>query len=97
MSVFAHHGTLIAGQVSTVTLTSADGTVEIINRTGIAEIYFTVGAPSNEPIAPTVEGDDCYVVPEGLTSYVVNGVQGAVIVRLISSGTPKYSVIGGQP
>lgn len=94
MASFAHHGTLAAGQVTTVTLTSADNTVEVINRTGSAEIYFTVGS---EPATPTVEGDDCYIVPEGLTSYVVNGVPGAVVVKLISAGTPKFSVIGNQP
>ena len=89
---FAHHGTLVASTAAAVTLLRADQAVEVVNRSGSAEIYFTVDGST-----PTVGGDDCYVVPASVSSYVVAVGEAEVTVTLISSGTPTYSVIGGQP
>lgn len=92
MPQFAHHGTLTANTVTSVTLTSADGGVEVINRDGSAEIYFTIGS---EP-APTVGGDDCFVVPALIGGYIAYIGAGSVTVQLISSGAPKFSVLSVQ-
>lgn len=96
------HGTLVAATVATVTVTADTDTVsavlgdttttkvEVVNRSGAAEIYFTV-----DGTAPTVGGTASYVLPASICSYSVEGVHGSVVVKLISSGTPTYSVIGG--
>jgi hypothetical protein len=97
MAVVAKHLTLVANKVAEATITSANGVVEIVNRSGTAEIYFTIGGPSELPVAPTIEGDDCLVVPEALASYVTTRAPASAVVKLVSTGSPKVSVIGGQP
>lgn len=63
--------------------------IEVVNRDGAAEIYFRL-----DGVDPEVEGDNNYVVPAAIGAYAVVGVAGTVTVKLISSGTPKFSVIG---
>jgi hypothetical protein len=41
----AYHGTLTANTVDTITLGLPSNEVEVINRTGSAEIYFEWGGP----------------------------------------------------
>jgi hypothetical protein len=90
------HGTLVASTVATVTLDLVDSgrivsrqkRVEVINRDGAAEIYFTVDGTT-----PTVAGDDCFVLPAAMGSLEVGAPKGTpTVVKLISSGTPTYSV-----
>lgn len=85
------HGTLVAATVDTVTFTGIDfNEVEVLNRNGAAEIYFTV-----DGTAPTVGGTNCYVLPAAITSAIVGvPTTGATVVKLISAGTPTYSVSG---
>jgi hypothetical protein len=90
-AALAYHGTLVASTVASVLITGADGTVEVINRSGSAEIYFTVNG-----VVPTVGGTDCFVVPAAIGSYVVVS-SASPTVQLISSGTPTFSVVGAQP
>jgi hypothetical protein len=85
------HGTLAANTVTSVTLTGANGSVEVINRNGAAEIYFTVDGST-----PTVAGNGTYPVPASIDSYVVQVGAANPTVALISSGAPTYSVVGGQ-
>ena len=82
------HGTLVAATVATVTLDSDHSNVEILNR-GTDEIFFTV-----DGAAPTVDGNDVEIVPGGSALQVAAPKKGATVVRLISTGTPKYSVRG---
>lgn len=102
MASYAKHGALSAGTVVTVDLSIADGMIEVLNRTGDDEIYFTVGTTENAPLDPTVGGDDCYVVPAQITSRAIDmtphGDAGAVDaeVKLLSAGTPSFSVLGGE-
>ncbi len=94
------HGTLEAATVATVTVTAAKATgavnqiglpaIEVLNRSGSAEIYFTVNGAD-----PTVGGEDCHVLPAAVCALSVPGVGSPVTVKLISVGTPTYSVIGG--
>jgi hypothetical protein len=90
----AVHETLAASTVDTVNLAGATGQVglTVVNRSGTAEIYFTVATGAVGPTAPTVGGNDTYVVPASIASLTLPGITGAVIVKLISSGTPNYSV-----
>lgn len=84
------HGTLVANTLATVTLDRDFAKVEVLNRDGAAEIFFTV-----DGAAPTVEGDDCQVLPAAIGALELLAREtGQTIVRLISSGTPKYSVRG---
>lgn len=88
------HGTLVANVVTTVTLTAAGDTVdnvEVVNRTGTAEIYFRVDGTD-----PTVAGNDCEMLPATVGGLEV-GVPGsfAGVVKLISTGGQAYSVRAG--
>jgi hypothetical protein len=62
--------------------------VEVLNRDGAAEIWFTVDGST-----PTVAGDNCYCLPAAIGALkVAVAVDGPAPVKLISSGTPKYCV-----
>lgn len=82
------HGTLVGSAVTTVTLDADAQEVEVLNRDGVAEIYFTVDGAD-----PTVGGDDCHVLPAAIGALQVHAPGGGVTdIKLISSGTPKFSV-----
>lgn len=99
-AVGAHAKVLAAGVVDTVTFqTDTPGTpgwarvprkVEVMSD-GVADVYFTV-----DGTAPTVAGANCYRLPALPGSLVVpvddTNPQDAVVVKLISAGTPTYSV-----
>ena len=97
MASYSHaksvHKTLVAATVDDVTLTGRGGRVEIMNRTGTAEIYFTL-----DGTAPTVKGDGTDVIPASVGASVILDASlaadsGSEVIKLISSGTPEYSVI----
>jgi hypothetical protein len=84
-------GTLVASTVATVTLDVAYSYVEVVNVSGSAPIYFNVNLPAN----PTVAGNDCeVVVGAGGRTTVASPGTGVTTVKLISSGTPTYTVAG---
>lgn len=84
------HGTLVANTMATVTLDHDFAQVEVLNRDGAAEIFFTVDGP-----APVIEADDCQCLPAAIGALQLPASVGnQTVVRLISSGTPKYSVRG---
>jgi hypothetical protein len=82
------HKTLVASTVDTVTFSKDCDRVEIVNRDGAAELYFTTDGTS-----PTVGGNNALVLPAAMGSYVTTAVGGLSVVKLISSGTPAYSVL----
>ncbi len=95
-----HEKTLVANTVDSVTFalgsTSNSGwanmseQIEIITD-GTADIYVTVDGTT-----PTVAGTDCWRVPAmaGASSFDVPRptATSPVVVKLVSAGTPKYSV-----
>jgi hypothetical protein len=84
------HGTLESNQVTTVTLDANYRYVEVLNRSGDAEIYFTVDGP-----VPSVSGADCFVLPAVISVREVDSrASGITVVRLISTGTPTWTVSG---
>lgn len=86
------HGQLTAVTVATVTLDGDFGSVEILNRDGTAEIYALIDSGSTNP---TVGGNDTEVLPAAIGSVTLSSLTpGATQVKLISAGTPKYSVKG---
>lgn len=88
-STFAKHGTLTAATVATVTLTAPGPTLLIINKSSTDTIYYTFGTAPGDP---TAAGDDTYCVPPGAGKRHKQGPFVTLIVKLISAGTPTYSV-----
>lgn len=87
--VGVHDKQLAASAVDTVTFTGADlPEVEVLTD-GSADVYVTFGSDKT----PTVAGGQCWKVPAGSASAVFQPrTSGDTIVKLISSGTPVYSV-----
>lgn len=98
----AHHGTLAASTVDTVNLNGSYPVVEIINSQATAGtfIYVTVSYKTyntGSPVAaatPTVAGADTYLVVGNYGHLLIESDPGGYIaqVKLISAGTPTYSV-----
>jgi hypothetical protein len=84
----AYAKTLVASTVDTVDLDGSASTVEVVTD-GTAAVYFTVDGTT-----PTVAGATTYEVPltGGYTAREVHGHPQIDAVKLISAGTPKYSV-----
>jgi hypothetical protein len=82
----AYEKTLVASTVDTVTFAGDLSGVEVVNE-GTTGIYFTVNGT-----APTVGSQAAYYVPPTSVRTVPSGEAGGTVVKLISSGTPKYSV-----
>ena len=86
----AHAKTLTAATVDTVTFDADFSSIEVISHDGAAAIYFTVDGTT-----PTVGGANTYFIPAAVASREVKvGTAGDTAVKLISSGTPTYSVQG---
>ena len=88
------HATLAASTVDTVTLTGTfdgQGAAIVTNVTGTAAIYVT-----GDGSTPTVAGDDTIVIPAVAGAFVRLDFadEGSRAVKLISAGTPGYSVEG---
>lgn len=83
----AYVKTLAATTVDTVTFNDDCESVEVRSN-GAAAIYYTVDGST-----PTVGGSNCYELP-AIPSARAVGVPtaGKTVVKLISPGTPEYSV-----
>lgn len=95
-AIKAYHSTLAAATVDTVTLDAWGKYLLVINKSTADYIYVTTDGS-----APTVEGANTYCVSPGQSKVLFNeGVEpepalalsGSTVVKLISSGTPKYGV-----
>lgn len=82
----AYEKTLTASTVDTVTCSGDWPGVEVLNE-GTVGIYVTVN-----DVAPTVGGAGTWYVPPSSARVLPAGDQSGTTVRLISTGTPKYSV-----
>ncbi len=84
------HNTLTADTVDTVTLGDRNyDQVMVTNRSGGNPIYFRV-----DGTAPTVEGDDTFVVAASAWAHKTIGLpdKESLQVKLISAGAEDYSV-----
>jgi len=82
------HGTLVATTVSTVEITGNHENLVVVNH-GTDAIYFTVDGST-----PTVAGDDTFVCLGGGYANAEARGSGPYSVKLISAGTPAFSVLG---
>jgi hypothetical protein len=89
--IASYNNTLVAATEDTVNIGRDCDKVRVYNDTGTAAIFFTT-----DGTAATVNGANCYRVPADAGAYTTVSVTGAsnTKVRLISSGTPTYSVEG---
>lgn len=85
------NGTLTANTAATVLVQDCE-TVEVLNRDGAAEIWVSVDAGEN----PTVASEDpdvlCIPAVAGAARRFTAVTSRDRLVRLISTGTPTYSV-----
>jgi ABC-type Fe3+-hydroxamate transport system substrate-binding protein len=88
--VGAYEKTLVGSTVDTVTFADTVDRVEVINHDTALILYVRLDSTD-----PTVSGAEGVVVPPGVRTINVrrfDPTQNATEVRVISSGTPKYSV-----
>lgn len=86
-AIGAYAKTLVASTVDTITFADDVVGVEVVSD-GSAAVYFTV-----DGTAPTVAGASTYLIPAGLmVRSVKSAPSNGVVVKVISAGTPVYSV-----
>ncbi len=85
-----HAKTLAANTVDTVTFADDLGQVEVVSD-GSAAIYVAMDGAT-----PSVAGQNTDVLPAGVigSRVIPSAAIGPTVVRLISDGTPTYSVTG---
>lgn len=90
-----YHGTLTAATVDTITTDVARQVIQVVNVSGAASIYFTIDGSTPTTTLPAQNSQ--HVVPAGigLAEVVEGSVDAVTVVKLISTGTPVYSVIVG--
>jgi hypothetical protein len=77
----------VSTSVVTVTLNASSRTVEVLNRSGAGEIYFTTDGST-----PTV-GGNCRVVPASPGAFLRAAMEGGGgLVKLIASASTTVSV-----
>lgn len=83
--------TLSQGTAKTATPSGDADFVEVINRDGAGEIFFTLESAT----APEVGADNTYCVPAAIGSVTVraNAGSGASVVRLKASAATKAGVV----
>jgi hypothetical protein len=88
-NAYARSGTLVGGAVTAVTVRGWFLGVWVINRTGTGEIWVRLDGTD-----PTIAGNDCFLVL-GARNFPTK--ERDIVVKLISSGTPDYTVEGAVP
>jgi len=80
------HTTLVAGVVDTVSFQANGSGLRVRNRGATGDIYFTFDGTT-----PASGADDTYFCGPG-EDVSVSGTFSKPVLKLISSGTPAYSV-----
>lgn len=86
---YTKHVTLVAATVTPITLAANAARIEVLNRDGVAEVYFTTNG-----VDPVVGADNTHVLAAAIGALeVADETSGQnSVVKLISAGTPKVSV-----
>lgn len=89
------HSTCVASPAyDTVVMGSALEVIQVLNRSASGpEIYYTLDGST-----PSVGGSNCRVLPASICADIASDFSTTTIVtvKLISSGTPTYSVMAGS-
>lgn len=89
--------TLVAATVDTVTVNGNKAGVRIQNRSSTETLFYTLGIGTT-PTDPTTTGsvDGSYFLPassaDAWDDPVARSNESSVVVKLISAGTPSYTV-----
>ena len=85
----AYEKTLVASTADTVTFPQYVAEVEVLNESTTTGLYCTTDGST-----PTVGGGSTFYVPpsSARTIKTARSSRSATVVKVISSGTPKYSV-----
>lgn len=76
------------GAATSRTLERVIANVQVLNRDGADEIYFTVDGST-----PVVGAEDNFVLPAAISARTEAVAEDdTVVVKLISAGTPTYSI-----
>ena len=88
-AIAAHDKTLVASTVDTVTFTSQEVEQLKVWTDGTAAVYVSLDGST-----PTVSGAHCFKIPAAATAIAerFNVQQLSPTIKLISAGTPVYSV-----
>ncbi len=83
------HVTLAGGVVSTVTLETNAGRIEVLNRDATAEVWFTVDGTT-----PTAEADDVHLMPVGNSTVEVSDETSGQnsVIKLLCAVAQRVSV-----
>ncbi len=83
------HVTLVGGIVSTVTLETNAGRIEVCNRDGTADVWFTTDGTT-----PVAEADDVHIMPIGnATIEVADETSGQnSTIKLLCAAAQRISV-----
>lgn len=86
---YVRHQALVAATVATFTPTGNASTIEVVNRSGTAEVFVTADGST-----PSVGGNDCDIVPAlaGASTVIRRPTVADVTIKAISSGTPTITV-----
>jgi hypothetical protein len=87
----AHEKTLVATTADTVTFVGFVNRVQIVNHDGADQIYVTVDGTT-----PVAKAATTYCLPAAISSLeipVPDSKASGVSVKLVSEGTPLYSVV----
>lgn len=80
--------TLTANTVATVNFADDANVIEVLNRDGTAEVWFTVDGTT-----PSVEGTGSQLCPAAIGAREIEPPTSApTTVKLLSTGTPKVAV-----
>lgn len=88
-SIEAFDGALVGSTILPLTFTKAHVGAEIVNVSGSSPIFFTV-----DGTAPAVGTSEEIPAIAGAQARVMFDETELVVVKLISAGTPTYSVVG---
>src|SRR5215469_4517369 len=92
----SYYGTLTANAVDMITMLWPMSRVAVVNRDGADEIFYTIDGST-----PVIEGYNCYHIPAVVGAKDVRSItigrfvppDGCCVVKLISSGTPRYGIV----
>ena len=99
--IFARHGSLVAEAAATVVTVTGDPGVIIVKNRGLADpedtTYPEMWVTLNGDAPTGANGDDTACIEAGGSLEFSSANPGADVIRLYSTGAPRYSVEAYRP